>query len=169
MLISEIGADGDPLNTKPNWKLNIYREKAIFYVSVACSLLITLTLIAIDAASPIALLAPLLFKHFLCDYLLQSSSMLSQKHDLRALGGYLHSGLHALGSALILMFFVSWWTVLLIVALEFIVHLLLDFGKAQWVRKLELSETNLRYWHLFGLDQWLHALTYLVMAAVVFR
>ena len=53
--------------------------------------------------------------------------------------------------------------------LYIVVHVLLDWGKAQWVQRLNITEANPRFWHLFGLDQWLHALTYLVIAIVVFR
>lgn len=140
----------------------------IFYATVISAFLVVLALAALGSGL-IALLGLLFFKHFLCDYLLQSQAMLRDKHDLRASGPYLHSGLHALSSGLILLAFAPWWLALAIAVAEFVLHVLLDWGKAQWVRRQTLTETHPRYWHLFGLDQLFHTLTYVAMAALVFR
>jgi hypothetical protein len=37
-------------------------------------------------------------KHFVADYLLQPAWVLSGKGDMRRSGGYVHAGIHAIGS-----------------------------------------------------------------------
>lgn len=170
MLRSEKSAAGSRggASFEGNEIIKMSSERVVFYLAVLIAAVVSI-LVSSIAAGPIALLVWLIFKHFLCDYLLQTGAMLRDKANLGRIGGYLHGGLHAVGSGIVIVFFAPWWLALVIMGAEFVVHVLLDWGKAQWVQRLNITEANPRFWHLFGLDQWLHALTYLVIAMVVFR
>ena len=53
----------------------------------------------------LGLLLGLQFKHFVADYLLQSSWIIAGKGSLRAPGGYAHAGIHAAFSLVVLLVF----------------------------------------------------------------
>ena len=79
----------------------------------------------------VLLLAGLETKHFLADYVLQNSWIIRGKGDLRAGGGYVHAGLHVLGSLIVLLFFhlpVALLAQMLVA--EFVIHYAIDFTKA---------------------------------------
>lgn len=51
------------------------------------------------AITMVAMLAYLQLKHFVVDYVLQPAWILRGKGNFRMIGGYVHAGGHALGSA----------------------------------------------------------------------
>jgi len=106
-------------------------------------------------------------KHLLADYVLQPGWMLEGKSGLNRAGGYAHAGLHALLSIPVLLIAgIPLLTTGGLVVAEFVVHLLIDFGKARLSRNVKMDERPRLYWILHGADQALHRLTYLGMATI---
>jgi len=100
-------------------------------------------------------------KHFVADYLLQPRWMLYGKGDLRKPGGYVHAGVHALGS--LPAFFVAGLSIAQIAAFaaaEFVIHYAIDFAKAQLSRNSKAGPTTHAYWAMHGADQLMHQFTY---------
>ena len=127
----------------------------------------------IDAA--LLLLLLLLLKHFLCDFVLQTPYQLRYKGIYGHPAGLLHAGLHAVGSAAVLvaltiagMLPASIALVAMLCAAEFVLHYHIDWGKEQANKPLS-KEEGTAYWALFGFDQFLHQATYVAIAWVVFR
>jgi hypothetical protein len=121
---------------------------------------------SVDSQVVLLLVALLLAKHFLCDFVLQNGYQLSGKHQYGHPGGLLHASIHALGTAAVLAFFpVSWAFLLGAAAAEFVVHYHIDWAKGRITRRAT-STQGLTYWGLFGFDQLLHQLTYVAIAAL---
>ena len=118
------------------------------------------------------LLAMLIFqiKHFLCDFVLQTTNQVLNKGRYLHMGGITHAGLHMLGSLPALL--VLTHAAPLIAALlltEFLIHYHIDWAKVQVDRALRLNDTNSLYWTVFGSDQLIHQLTYMGMIFVTLR
>ena len=110
-----------------------------------------------------ALLA-LQIKHFLCDFVLQTAYQVRTKGIYGHVGGFIHSGLHALLTIpALLILAASLRAVAIVVVAEFIIHYHTDWSKAQIDEKFEWGFANQRYWVLFGTDQLIHQLTYLAI------
>lgn len=117
----------------------------------------------------IELLILLFIKHYIVDFPLQSPFpyMWKNKGILWHPGGLLHSGLHSLITLGILFWFAPnlWWLALM----EFILHYFTDLSKIKLQKKYNLNpDTDVMYWNLLGLDQLIHALTYIIIAGVIF-
>src|SRR5258707_1114643 len=101
----------------------------------------------------LALTALLAFeiKHFLCDFVLQTSYQVRTKGTYGHAGGFIHSGLHILGSipALIILG-ATVETAALILIVEFAVHYHTDWAKANIDRVTQWGNQDQRYWILFG-------------------
>jgi hypothetical protein len=112
------------------------------------------------------LLALLIFqiKHFLCDFVLQTSNQVRNKGHYLHMGGITHAGLHMLGSIPALLVLTRAPVVISALLLgEFLIHYHTDWLKVQVDRALRLNDTNTLYWTIFGSDQLIHQLTYLGM------
>ena len=115
-----------------------------------------------------ALLAVLLVKHYIFDFVLQTPYMFLNKGKYGHPGGIFHAGLHALGSiAAIVILPPSFIVALAIVIGEFVVHYHIDWSKEQIEHRLKLTGTDAGHYILLGFDQLLHQLTYLGMAAIL--
>jgi hypothetical protein len=118
-------------------------------------------------ATVVLLLVGLELKHFIADYLLQSSIILAGKGNLRAPGGYIHAGIHAAGSAIVLLLAgIALPVLLVLIAAEFVVHYTLDYAKMHYSRNVHAATQPSRFWALHGFDQLTHHLTYAVMIYV---
>lgn len=112
----------------------------------------------------VLLLAGFQIKHFFADYMLQQGSMLTGKGDLRSPGGYLHAGVHAVFSLVVLLFAaVPFMTIVWLVLAEFVVHYALDFGKVRLTSHVQSNQNPRLFWALHGLDQLFHQFTYVAM------
>jgi hypothetical protein len=60
-------------------------------------------------------------------------------------------------------------TLLLVCAIQFVTHFLLDAGRAVLGRRLPIlnDPARSRFWHVLGLDQLAHAVVLIVVAAIV--
>jgi hypothetical protein len=115
----------------------------------------------------LTLLVLLEIKHFLFDFVFQSPYQLENKGVYGHPGGLLHAGLHAGATAVILAVFAFQPALLLaVVAGEFVVHYHLDWGKEK-IRQLAARPDDAFTWRMVGLDQLLHHLTYIAIAAVL--
>lgn len=115
--------------------------------------------------------AILCVKHTIADYFLQTAYQFKNKGIYGHPGGLIHAGLHiALTPAVFIVLPpASVLQAAAILAGEFVVHYHLDWTKEQLVKRYELTQANPWFWHLFGLDQLGHSLTYLVIIAVLIR
>jgi hypothetical protein len=112
----------------------------------------------------------LFVKHFVCDFPLQTSPwMYRNKGIYLHPGGIAHSAVHALGTWLVLIFFIgtqAW----LFALLDFIVHYHIDWAKLKLNKRFGLRPDNSNwFWILLGLDQLAHHITYFVIVYYAFN
>lgn len=118
-------------------------------------------------SAAIILLALLLIKHCLCDFVLQTPWQIHQKGIYGAPGGLVHSGIHVAGTLVALLVIMPPLPVILtVLAAEFVIHYHIDWGKEQAVRRFKWRE-GARFWNAIGLDQLFHNLTYLGIVVYV--
>lgn len=114
------------------------------------------------------LIAALLIKHFIADFLLQTRYILDNKHIYGHFGGILHVLIHGLLSLGILITApVSWLLAIALAVGEAVVHYHIDWVKERINRAFNWSATDSLYWMSFGFDQLLHHLTYVAMIAII--
>ncbi len=108
------------------------------------------------------LLILLLFtKHFIVDFPLQTKFQWSNKGTYGHPGGLLHSGLHGVATGLIFLALINWPTAVIAGAVDLFVHYHIDWVKMNLNARLGYGPTtHEQFWWLLGLDQYLHALTY---------
>ena len=112
------------------------------------------------ALTVLFVLVGLELKHYAADYLLQPSWLLGGKGDLAAAGGYIHAGIHVLGTAIVLLAAgIGIIAIALICLAEFFVHYAIDYVKYRYGR-VDMAAAPWRFWALHGFDQMLHQLTY---------
>ncbi len=110
------------------------------------------------------LLCLLQIKHMFADFYLQTPKMLSGRGEYFHMGRAQHAAVHVIGSVVIFLAVGSPLSfVLIIAALEWIIHFNIDFAKANYSDKKKLQPTQAAYWRAAGLDQCLHNLTYVAM------
>jgi hypothetical protein len=118
----------------------------------------------------IILLTLLMFKHFVCDFPLQSFPyMYLNKGKLGHPGGILHAVVHGVGTLVVLGAYLHLSTLLAIVALaETVAHYFIDWSKmninAHYGLKCDNSEA---FWILLGADQLAHNICYVALLAVL--
>lgn len=114
------------------------------------------------------LLFGLQIKHFAADYLLQPDWMIKGKHSVAKPGGYLHVGVHAVGSLIVLLACgVGGGLLGAILAGEAIVHYCIDFAKVRWSKAFPAAVSSRAFWAAHGFDQLMHQLTYVAMIVAV--
>lgn len=112
------------------------------------------------------LIAALLVKHFVWDFFYQPPYMLQNKGTLGHWGGIAHSGVHAITTLVILLFFLPVSNLIVFIAplFEFALHYLTDYAKMNINRiKGWGATTHNEFWQLTGLDQLVHQLTYVAI------
>ncbi|MGE0499555.1 MAG: DUF3307 domain-containing protein [Rhizobiaceae bacterium] len=109
------------------------------------------------------LVALLLVKHYVCDFLLQTPIQIRSKGIYGHPGGLLHAAIHVAGTALVAFPFMTAGMLAIALLAEFVIHYHLDWGKER-VGRLLAKPSGPGYWSLFGGDQLLHQLTYVGMA-----
>lgn len=116
--------------------------------------------------SVLLLLCLLQIKHLFADFFLQTTKMLSGRGAYMHSGRAQHAGVHALGSVVVFVIMgAPVGFILLICLAEWVVHFHIDFGKAHYSEKKELTPQQAVFWRAVGTDQCLHQLTYLAMGA----
>lgn len=113
----------------------------------------------------IEILALLFTKHFLIDFPLQTPYQYLNKGTYGHPGGLLHSGLH--GLATLLIFSLVTPLALLYGFVDFLIHYHIDWAKVNLNSYYQLTPEKPQFWTLLGLDQYLHAMTYLALVCLV--
>lgn len=109
----------------------------------------------------------LFVKHFVVDFPLQQPYQYLNKGTYGHPGGLLHSGLHGLGTYLCLFWFAPIAAIYLAVA-DFVIHYHVDWAKVNINNKFGWGPTtHEQFWWLLGLDQLLHALTYIALVGTI--
>lgn len=120
----------------------------------------------LGAAQALALMAALLLKHFICDFLFQTNWQAMNKGRYAHPAGLVHTGQHVIGTAVVLFGLpLSLYAGILVV--EALVHYHIDWAKDRLTRAAGLTPANHMFWTGIGFDQLTHHMTYVVMAAVV--
>ena len=116
------------------------------------------------AQSVLVLLCLFQVKHMFADYFLQTPKMLEGRGAYLHLGRAQHAGIHAAGSVLCLLIVGSPpWFILAIVAVEWVVHFHIDWGKATYSAAKDHGPQDAGFWRAAGVDQALHQFTYIAM------
>ncbi len=101
-------------------------------------------------------------KHFIVDFPLQVRYHYTNKGTYGHLGGICHAGMHAIGTGLTFFFFVSPTLALTLALIDGIFHYHIDWAKMNLNKNLGWGPlTHEQFWWLLGLDQYVHALTYI--------
>lgn len=111
----------------------------------------------------------LLIKHFVCDFPLQAFPyQYRNKGTYGHLGGILHSGIHVVGSMLVMLFFTNLYMALILSLFDGIMHYHIDWAKMNIGKKYSLKPDNSEmFWVLLGFDQLLHVTTYYLMVFAI--
>lgn len=109
----------------------------------------------------ILLLILLFTKHFIVDFPLQKPYQWQNKGTYGHPGGILHSGLQSVGTYICLMWFTTPPIALGLALLDGILHYHIDWAKMNLNAKLGYTPADEKFWWLLGLDQLLHAFTYI--------
>jgi hypothetical protein len=106
-------------------------------------------------------------KHFIVDFPLQKPYQYLNKGTYGHPGGILHSGLQGLGTYLCFVWFAPLSAVYL-AFVDFVLHYHIDWAKMKLNKKLGYGPTtHEQFWWLLGLDQYLHALTYIGLVYLI--
>ena len=113
-------------------------------------------------------LAVLTTKHLIFDFFMQSLSQIKNKRIYGHPDGLLHAAGHAAGTCLAFAVITPTLAVGFgIVVAEFVLHYHIDWLKEEIGYSLKLRQDQRQYWWAFGIDQWLHQMTYVGIAAVL--
>lgn len=103
-------------------------------------------------------------KHLFADFVVQTEYQWRNKGTYGHPGGFVHAGIHAAGSVVaVLPLGVSAVAIGLVLIADFVVHYHLDWCKERFNRQRNLTHTDALYWFSFGVDQFLHQMTYLAI------
>jgi hypothetical protein len=104
-------------------------------------------------------------KHFVCDFPLQAFPYMYQnKGTYGHPGGYLHAGVHGLGTFLILVWFIAPLASLIAAMMDYYIHYHIDWAKMYLNEKKGWKPDNSElFWVSLGVDQMLHYLTYVLI------
>lgn len=106
-------------------------------------------------------------KHFIVDFPLQVRYQYSNKGTYGHPGGILHSFLHGLGTWLCFVWYAP-GAAHYLAMIDYVAHYHIDWAKMNLNAKLGWGpNTHEQFWWLLGLDQFLHALTYIGLVALV--
>jgi len=105
----------------------------------------------------------LTFKHFVCDFVLQTDRMVDTKYIYGHPLSLQHSIYHALGTLIICILFVSPKMAFILALVDGAIHYHLDWFKS----KFGPDAGHKHYWAWHGADQLLHQLTYILLLILV--
>ena len=106
-------------------------------------------------------------KHFIIDSPLQGPFQYRNKGTYAHAGGLLHSGLHGIGTVLVLCWYAPYASFIFGIV-DFVVHYHIDWAKVNINKKLGWGPTtHEQFWWLLGLDQLLHTLTYIAFVCMI--
>ena len=104
----------------------------------------------------------LFLKHFIIDFPFQGPYQYLNKGTYGHPGGILHAGVHGLGTFAVFIWFTTPLVAVCLALVDFLLHYHIDWAKMNINKKLGYGPTtHEQFWWLLGVDQLLHALTYL--------
>jgi hypothetical protein len=113
------------------------------------------------------LVLALFAKHFVVDFPLQHRYQYSNKGIYLHPGGLLHAGLHGIGTWICFAWYAPMAAAWLACA-DAVIHYHIDWAKTNLNAKMGwVPNTHDQFWWLLGLDQFLHALTYIWLVSLV--
>jgi hypothetical protein len=119
-------------------------------------------------AAVIAVFAVFQLKHYICDYVLQTPYQFQNKGTYGHPGGFVHAGLHAIGTiAAFLVIPPGWGLGVAIIVGEFLIHYHVDWTKEWAQRRWQLTTSDGGYWRVYGADQLAHQITYVAITAIL--
>ena len=119
--------------------------------------------------STLGLITALFTKHLVVDFFMQPPYMYKNKGTYGHIGGVSPAATHGWAT---LCIFYCWpgllpWTGMLAIA-EFFIHYHIDWAKMNINKRCGWTPVNSEYfWMLLGVDQFLHALTYIWMVWMI--
>lgn len=118
--------------------------------------------------STLLILFLLFTKHFIVDFPLQTPFQWMNKGTYGHAGGILHATLHAVGTlGIFLLFYASIEGAFILAFIDGVVHYHIDWAKMNINKKYGWQpDKHPEFWILLGLDQYLHALTYLLLVFI---
>lgn len=120
------------------------------------------------AFTVLAAIAYLQLKHLVCDFFLQTSNQIENKGTYGHPGGLIHAGIHLLGTIPVFLFYpVGLVPAVVILVVEFVAHYHIDWLKNVIGAHYGWTTKDPVYWWAFGVDQFLHQITYVVMVLVL--
>ena len=106
-------------------------------------------------------------KHLVVDFPLQTKYQYSNKGTYLHFGGILHSFLHGVGTTFCFYWYAPHASFYLGL-IDFVLHYHIDWAKMNMNKKLGWGPTtHEQFWWLLGVDQHLHALTYIMLVSTV--
>ena len=121
----------------------------------------------------IEILALLILKHFIVDFLLQFEYQWRHKGTLGHPGGILHAGLHSAATLAIFLIphqleALPIWVMFGLSIGEGVAHYFIDWAKMNLNAHLGWkADTHPQFWWLLGLDQFLHYMTYVIILKII--
>jgi hypothetical protein len=113
------------------------------------------------------LIALLFTKHLIVDFPLQTKFQWSNKGTYGHLGGLVHAALHGFGTWACLAWYAP-QAALWLSLFDMVIHYHIDWAKMNLNAKMGWgANTHEEFWWLLGLDQFLHAMTYVGLVALV--
>ena len=104
-------------------------------------------------------------KHFIIDFPLQTPYQYLNKGKYGHPGGLLHASLHGLGTYAILLWITP--VAYLFAIADFLIHYHIDWAKVKINTHYGWKPSDDQFWTLLGLDQYLHAMTYIGMVLIL--
>lgn len=107
-------------------------------------------------------------KHLFIDFPLQTPYQWMNKGTYGHPGGLLHAGLHALGTLLVFLFVgAAIEGAVILATIDGLIHYHIDWAKMNINARFGWkADTSPHFWTLLGIDQWLHAITYLLLVSL---
>ena len=123
---------------------------------------------SVTAVVASSLLLLLLVKHCIIDLYLQSLIYYrTRKSDYFSLSAHQHYIQHGFGTAMVLVFFISWPMAIVFGIVDYIAHWNIDYSKSKVKDYFKVKAPEKGYWLLSSIDQGLHYLTYYVILLLI--
>lgn len=114
----------------------------------------------------LAIVLMLTIKHFVADFVIQTDWMIAEKGSYGKVGGIVHAAVHGFFTLAILIVFAPWAAVYW-AFVDFVLHYHIDWAKMKVGEKYGYTPADKQFWVWIGVDQMLHYLTYILIAAQV--